>query len=183
MAGMGYNVGGKQFMSSVLAKAASPGGYGITTYHPGGNPYYTGPRTSLSHGARLAFSGALKQFQPGGAFGKGIEAMLERGRKKATATGQQALVSAGLSGTSMMAAPGQKYEEEIAAPTRLKAEETRVGRLSELYSMLAEMEQRSSDAEQARLFSTRPTPRLVSYGDLGGGGYNVPPVDFSIAGY
>jgi ribosomal protein S12 len=30
--------GGKQFMSSVLAKASMPGGYQMTTYYPGGNP-------------------------------------------------------------------------------------------------------------------------------------------------
>ena len=103
-------------------------------------------RTSLSAAARSAYAGALKQFEPGGAYGKGVEAALERGRKKAVAGGQQALVRAGLAGTTMMAAPGLRFEEEIAVPTRARVEETRAGRLSELYALLAGAEQRGYES-------------------------------------
>ena len=103
-------------------------------------------RTSLSGAARLAFGKALEQYQPGGAYGKGVETALERGRTKAVARGQQALVSAGLAGTSMLAAPGQRFEEEVAMPTRAKVEETRTGRLSELYALLAGAEQRGYES-------------------------------------
>ena len=151
MAGEGYiGAGGQKFMSSVLAKASQPGGYTRTTYYPGGNPFYAGPKqaagSSLSSAARLAYGKAIEQYQPSGAYGKGIEAALKRGRTKAVAGGQQALVSAGLAGTSMMAAPSQRFEEEIAMPTRAQVEETRAGRLSELYAMLAGAEQQGYEA-------------------------------------
>lgn len=151
MAGEGYiGAGGQRFMSSVAARASMPGGYTRTTYYPGGNPYYTGPKTGLSSAARSAFSKALKQYEPSGAYGKGIEAALERGRKKSVAKGQQALVSAGLAGTSMLAAPGQRYEEEVATPARMQVEETRAARLSELYAMLAGAEQQGYETMLGR---------------------------------
>ena len=189
MAGEGYNVGGQKFMSSVLAKAASPGGYTRTTYYPGGNPYYAGPKqaagSGLSAASRLAFGKAIKQFEEGGAYGKGVEAALERGRTKAVAGGQQALVSAGLAGTSMMAAPGLKFEEEVAMPTRAQVEETRAGRLSELYAMLAGAEQQGYESMLGREISF-PTPRYSapmttptateSYGGYG----NIPAPNFSL---
>lgn len=155
MAGEGYiGAGGEKFMSSVLAKASLPGGYTRTTYWPGGNPYYTGPKRaaggSLSAAAQLAFNKSLNQYAPGGAYGKGVESALERGRTKAVASGQQSLVSAGLAGTSLMAAPGQRFEEEVAMPTRAKVEETRAGRLSEIYAMMANMQQQAFESEQER---------------------------------
>jgi len=163
MAGEGYiGAGGQKFMSSVLAKASQPGGYTRTTYYPGGNPFYAGPKrvagSSLSSAARLAYGKAIEQYQPSGAYGKGIEAALKRGRTKAVAGGQQALVSAGLAGTSMMAAPSQRFEEEIAMPTRARVEETRAGRLSELYAMLAGAEQQGYESMLGREISF-PTPR------------------------
>jgi hypothetical protein len=82
----------------------------------------------------------------------------------------------------MMAAPGQKYEEEVAAPTRLKAEETRVGRLADLYSMLAQLEQGSFESSQERMFRNLQTPRFSGVGGYGNGGGSVPYIDFSIAG-
>lgn len=118
-----------------------------------------GGGTSLTYAARLAFNKALEQYKPGGAYGKGVETALERGRTKAVAGGQQALVSAGLAGTSMMAAPGQRYEEEVAMPARAQVEETRAGRLAEIYAMLAEMEQRGFESMQERGSRTLMAPR------------------------
>jgi hypothetical protein len=94
----------------------------------------TAAPTPTAGGINAATLAALKrakaQYELGGGFGKGVEARLERGRVKAVAGGQQALVSAGLAGTSMMAAPGLRYEEEVAAPTRLGIEERRAQAVS-----------------------------------------------------
>jgi hypothetical protein len=181
MAGEGYiGAGGQKFMSSALARASQPGGYTRTISR--GQPKIT----ALSRGAQLAFGKALEQFKPGGAYGKGVEAALERGRTKAIAGGQQALVSAGLAGTSMMAAPGLKFEEETAMPIRAKVEETRAGRLSEIYSMLAEAEQRGFESAEERTFRTQMMPRYsmptmtpVAENEYAGMG-SIPAPDFSL---
>ena len=73
---------------------------------------------------------AKAYYQPGGRFGKGVEAGLERGRVKAMASGMQHLVGAGLAGTTMAGTLGKRYEEEIAAPTRMGVEEQRAQALS-----------------------------------------------------
>jgi len=73
---------------------------------------------------------AKAYYQPGGGFGKGVEAGLERGRVKAMASGMQHLVGAGLAGTTMAGGLGMRYEEEVAAPTRMGVEERRAQALS-----------------------------------------------------
>jgi len=73
---------------------------------------------------------AKEQYAPGGGFGKGVEAGLERGRVKALASGMQYLSGAGLASTSMVGGLGKKYEEEVAAPMRLSVEERRAQALS-----------------------------------------------------
>lgn len=77
-----------------------------------------------------AIQKAKAYYEPGGGFGKGVEAGLERGRVKAMASGMQGLVSAGLAGTTMAGGLGKKYEEEVGAPTRLSVEEQRAQALS-----------------------------------------------------
>jgi len=73
---------------------------------------------------------AKAYYQPGGGFGKGVEAGLERGRVKTMASGMQHLVGAGLAGTTMAGTLGKRYEEEVAAPTRMGVEEQRAQALS-----------------------------------------------------
>jgi len=72
----------------------------------------------------------IQMYSPGGAFGKGFEAQLERGRIKSLAQGTQALVSSGLYGTTMQAGLGKKFEEEVATPARLQMEDIRMQRLA-----------------------------------------------------
>ncbi len=79
---------------------------------------------------RLAIQKAKAQYAPGGGFGKGVEAGLERGRVKAMASGMQGLVGAGLAGTTMAGGLGLRYEEEVAAPTRAGVEERRAQAIS-----------------------------------------------------
>ncbi len=78
----------------------------------------------------LAIRRAKAQYAPGGGFGKGVEAGLERGRVKAMASGMQGLVGAGLAGTTMAGGLGLRYEEEVAAPVRAGVEEQRAQAIS-----------------------------------------------------
>ncbi|KKN46593.1 hypothetical protein LCGC14_0671430 [marine sediment metagenome] len=80
--------------------------------------------------ALAALGRAKAQYQPGGGFGKGVEAGLERGRVKAVSAGMQNLVSAGLAGTTMAGGLGLRYEEEVAAPTRASLEGERARAIS-----------------------------------------------------
>lgn len=77
------------------------------------------------------FDRIIAQNQPGGALEQATEAGLERGRKKSVAQGTQALVSAGLSGTTTAAGLGRAYEEEVGAPARLRAADISAQRLTE----------------------------------------------------
>lgn len=59
-----------------------------------------------------------------------VNSQLALGGRRAMSAGMQNLVSAGLSGTSVAASLGNKYEEEVAAPARLSALDTIAQRLS-----------------------------------------------------
>jgi len=135
-----------------------------TSYYPGGRAAatrYAAPAASVgpsvSSRARTALQRAMAQYAPGGGFGKGIEAGLERGRVKALASGMQSLVSAGLAGTTIAGGLGKKYEEEVAAPTRAQLESMRAERISALEVMLAQMEQSGMQAGLGRQFGTTPS--------------------------
>lgn len=106
--------------------------------------------TSMSPSARSAYEKALAHFKPGGGYGAGVEAGLERGRVKATAGGMQSLVSAGLAGTTMAAGLGKKYEEEVAAPTRAKVEGARAEAIANIQMSMAGAEQRGYESAQDR---------------------------------
>lgn len=122
---------------------------------------------TLSQGA---WQKATAQYEPGGAFGKGVEASLERGRTKALSSGMQSLVSSGLAGTTMAAGLGKKYEEEVAAPTRARVESERAKVMSQLQARIAEAQEgarqgalnRAAQMSMARL--SAGTQRYVSSG-------------------
>lgn len=129
--------GGQQFMSSVLAKASRPGGYTRTIPRTtnvrrvsAAPAAPAAPTPGLNEKALAALRRAKAQYEPGGGFGKGVEAGLERGRVKAMASGMQGLVSAGLAGTTMAGGLGKKYEEEVGAPARASLEERRAQAIS-----------------------------------------------------
>jgi len=73
----------------------------------------------------------IERYKPGGAFGKPEEALLQRAKTKSLAETAQGLVSSGLSGTTAGIGAGQKWEEEIGMPARLKLEDIRAQRLAE----------------------------------------------------
>lgn len=100
--------------------------------------------------AESALQRAMEYYQEGGGYGRGVEAGLERGRVKAVAGGTQALVSAGLAGTTMPAGLGKKYEEEVAMPARARVEETRAGAISGLEAMKAQIIQGATESARSR---------------------------------
>ncbi len=75
----------------------------------------------------------IAKYSPGGDFGKAETALLGRAKTKAMAKGEQSLVSAGLAGTTAGVGMGQKWEEEIGMPSKLKLEDTRTQRLMEAF--------------------------------------------------
>jgi len=88
----------------------------------------------------------IKRYRPGGEFGKPEEALLKRAKTKSLAETGQALVSAGLGGTTVGAGAGRKWEEEVGMPSRLQLEDIRSQRLSGAMSAKAgylEREQQS----------------------------------------
>ena len=102
--------------------------------------------------ARGAIQEAIAYYQPGGGFGKGVEAGLERGRVKAMASGMQHLVGAGLAGTTMAGGLGKKYEEEVGAPVRAGVEERRAQAISGIKMQQAGMQFQAGEAGLQRGF-------------------------------
>jgi hypothetical protein len=77
--------------------------------------------------ARSIYDKIIGTYAPGGEFGKGTEAMLERQKTKDTASATQQLISSGLYGSTMTAGLPKKWEEEVGMPSRLKLEDLRYG--------------------------------------------------------
>lgn len=81
--------------------------------------------------AMSIYDDIIQQYSPGGGFGQSIEASLARQKDRSVAQGTQDLTSSGLFGTSIKAGLGSKFEEEVAAPTRLKAQDIAYERLAQ----------------------------------------------------
>ena len=166
--------GGQKFQSSALARG-SLGGTTTRMNTPAETAAWntahgiSSSGSNVSPGATSAIQKAMAQYAPGGGYGKGIEADLERGRVKSVASGMQNLVSSGLANTTMAGGLGKKYEEEVAAPTRANMEETRASAIASLQAMLAQMEQGGFQAGLDRQFTAdqsmlnRPQPSISSY--------------------
>ena len=95
--------------------------------------------------ALTLYSDIVEQYKPGGAFGAGFEAQLGRQKTKTVAGQTQQLVSSGLFGTSVTAGLGQKFEEEVGQPARLKLEDIRMGRYAEAIRSKAGLIERRDD--------------------------------------
>ena len=67
----------------------------------------------------------IAQFAPGGGFGAGTEAMINRQKQRSISSATQNLISSGLYGTTMTAGLDKKFEEEVGTPARLKLEDLR----------------------------------------------------------
>jgi len=117
-----------------------------------------------------SFQEAMGHYRPGGGFGRGVEAGLERGRTRAVAGGMQSLVSSGLAGTTMAAGLGKKYEEEVAAPTRAGVESERAQRLSSLNVALGQAQQGAyqfGTAQDLQRYITNLQARTQARGQTG----------------
>lgn len=67
------------------------------------------------------FDQIIERYQTGGSFEQATEAGLKRGEEQSIAQGTQSLVSSGLSNTTNTAGLSKKFQEEVAAPARLRA--------------------------------------------------------------
>ncbi|KKN54244.1 hypothetical protein LCGC14_0594260 [marine sediment metagenome] len=76
-------------------------------------------------------------FKPGGTYGAGTEAAINRAGTKAVASGYQNLVSAGLSNTTVPGGLQATFEEEVGIPARLRSEDRRMELLGGATSQLA----------------------------------------------
>lgn len=72
----------------------------------------------------------IGNYESGGSFEKATEAALKRGETQSVTRGVQSLVSSGLSNTTQAAGLSKKFEEEVGAPTRLRAADIAAQRLT-----------------------------------------------------
>lgn len=89
--------------------------------------------------ARGLLDQIIGMYAPGGTYGQGTEAMLDRQKTKSVASGSQALVSSGLYNTTQTAGLGKKFEEEVAMPTRVKLEDMRMQNYSQALGQKANL--------------------------------------------
>lgn len=125
-------------------------------------PYYDPWKPNVPKGAATRTGGGMDPaalealtkakayYEPGGDYGKGVEAGLERERTQAMSSGMQALVASGFAGTTMAGGLGKKFAEEVGMPTRARIEETRAERLSALDVLKAQLTQSASESAQQR---------------------------------
>jgi len=95
--------------------------------------------------AQQLYGQVISQYEPGGGFGAGYEAQLERTKQKTMAEQQQQLISSGLYGTSITAGLGQKFEEEVGQPARLKLEDLRKSKYAQALQAKAGLVERRED--------------------------------------
>lgn len=127
------------------------GGWTDITQKPVSMPAIGG---GIAPEAETSLQKAMAYYQPGGAYGAGVEAALGRGRTKAMATGMQSLVSAGLAGTTMAAGLGKKFEEEVGMPIRAGVEEARGQAISGLHALRAQIIQGATESARATALQT-----------------------------
>lgn len=111
-----------------------------------------GGRSAAYEEALAALQRAKALYEPGGGYGKGVEAAIARGRKKAVSVGAQELVGAHLAGTTMVGGLGTRYEEEVGMPARMGVEEERARALANLEVTGAGMQFQAGEAGAQRRF-------------------------------
>jgi hypothetical protein len=89
--------------------------------------------------------GIRQLYAPGGEFGKGYEAQLERTKTRDVAGAAQQLISSGLYGSTTAAGLGKKWEEDVGAPARLKLEDLRMDRYVQAWREKAAFQERIED--------------------------------------
>ena len=110
-------------------------------------------------------------YAPGGSFGAGHEAQLERTKTRDVASAQQQMVSSGLWGTTVAAAIPAAWEETVGQPSRLALQDVQMGRYGEaLAGQAGFMERRSDIGPDMGMFAN--LMQGASAGPMGyGGGY------------
>ena len=84
-------------------------------------------------------------YAPGGGFGAGYEAQLERTKTRDVASGTQQLISSGLYGSTTAAGLGKAWEEDVGAPARLRLEDLRKQKYADVLSQKASFVERIQD--------------------------------------
>ena len=148
--------------SQWAAKQSSSRYYKPEYDRTGYSSYLAQQRPTLTKGASKAWKTAIAQYAPGGGFGEGVEAGLERGRVKSVSSGMQSLVSSGLAGTTMAAGLGKKFEEEVADPARARVESTRAQAISNLQAGYAGAQQRGYETAEDRALRQRLSSQQIS---------------------
>jgi hypothetical protein len=128
---------------------------------------------------RGLFDEIVKYYSPGGAFGQGTEAMLDRQETQYLGQATQGLISAGLFGSTMTAGIPKKFQEEIGIPTRAKLEDIRgqayAGALGQKAGFIERIKDESPSYETLANLSAQaasaPKPSLSDwlYGEFQGG--------------
>lgn len=145
----------------------------------------TASKGGMDPAALEALTKAKAYYEPGGGYGKGVEAGLERERTQAMSSGMQALVGSGLAGTTMAGGLGKKFAEEVGMPTRARIEETRAERLSALDVLKAQLTQGASESAQQRALQefiarmSSGTSLAIAGMGRGGGGIQSPTMRMS----
>lgn len=123
----------------------------------------------------------IKKYEPGGEFGKGELALLERQKTKSLARTQSGMVGAGLAGTTAAAGAGQKWEEEIGMPSRLQIEDIKSQRLMQAMQAKAGYTERTEartraeeEAQRQRIFEESMAKKYGGVGGAGGGAGGAP---------
>ena len=137
-------------------------------------------RGGMDPAALEALTKASAYYEPGGGFGKGVEAGLERERTQAMSSGMQSLVGSGLAGTTMAAGLGKKFAEEVGVPTRARIEETRAERLSAIDVLKAQLTQGASESAQQRalqeFIARMSSGTQLALGSMRAGGTSSPTI-------
>jgi hypothetical protein len=120
------------------------------------------------------FDQIIEQYKSGGSFEKSVEGGLERGEKKAVASGTQALVSAGLSNTTQAGGLSKKYQEEVAAPARLQAADVSNQRTAEALQQKAGFVERREDVGPSYETIAGLAKSIGAGQQTGGGGQQKP---------
>jgi len=84
-------------------------------------------------------------YSPGGQFGKGYAAYLAGAKQESVAQGGQALVGAGLAGTTQMAGLGTQWDKQVGAPKMAEFQDMRMGRYAEAMKGTAGLIERRED--------------------------------------
>ena len=123
----------------------------------GQSQYYKGNSVSgMTQSARKAnlsrereirgyYDEMVGMYAPGGGFGAGYQAQLERTKTKDVARGTQQLISSGLYGTTTAAGLGKSWEEDVGAPARLRLEDLRKQKYSDILGQKASFVERIQD--------------------------------------